>query len=185
MARFEGNSTYKPDGSHFTSRLLTIAFELPDRVNDGLLDGITEEEVPLPKQVIEIPKDHPTFAARMEGYETYGYSPAVRAGGLLFIAGEVGFAPDGSIPTSIAEQTELALTRTKEILKIAGLTMADLVEVVSYHVDLAANIGEFLPIKEKHTARPFPAWSIIGVQALGLPELKIEIRSVAAFPEGR
>lgn len=125
------------------------------------------------------------FAARMDGYEAYGYSPAVRAGGLLFIAGEVGFAPDGSIPTSVAEQTELALKRTAEILRLEGLSMADLVEVVSYHVDLEANIGDFMPVKARHTERPFPAWSIIGVEALALPELKIEIRTVAAYPEGR
>lgn len=125
------------------------------------------------------------FAAHAAGYESYGYSPAVRAGGLLFIAGEVGFAADGSIPASAAEQTELALQRTAEILRLNGLTMADLVDVTSYHVDMAANIEGFLPVKAKYTERPFPAWSIIGVQALALPELKIEIKSVAAFPEGR
>lgn len=121
----------------------------------------------------------------MDGYEKYGYSPAVRAGGLLFIAGEVGFAVDGSIPASPADQAELALLRTAEILRLEGLTMADVVDVVSYHVDLEANLGEFLPVKARHTARPFPAWSIIGVQALALPELKIEIKSIAAYPEGR
>lgn len=136
------------------------------------------------KKAFAIPADHPMFAAHMAGYDAYGYSPAVRAGGLLFIAGEVGFAVDGSIPPSAAEQTELALQRTAEILRLNGLTMADLVDVTSYHVDMAANINEFLPVKAKYTERPFPAWSIIGVEALALPELKIEIKSVAAFPEG-
>ena len=45
--------------------------------------------------------------------------------------------------------------------------MADLVEVVSYHVDLKKNLADFLPVKERYTVRPFPAWSIIGVDALG------------------
>ncbi|NWE30395.1 hypothetical protein HX877_32820, partial [Pseudomonas gingeri] len=40
------------------------------------------------KKVLEIPADHPMFAATHGGYESYGYSPAVRAGNLLFIAGE-------------------------------------------------------------------------------------------------
>lgn len=137
------------------------------------------------KKAFEIAADHPMFAAHHAGYETYGYSPAVRAGNLLFIAGEVGFAPDGSVPASVAEQTELALTRTAEILRLNGLTTADLVDVVSYHVDLAANVDEFLAVKARHAVHPYPAWSIIGVQALALPELKIEIKSVAAFPEGR
>lgn len=137
------------------------------------------------KTVLEIPADHPMFAATHSGYEQYGYSPAVRAGDLLFIAGEVGFRPDGSVPESVAEQTEVALERTKEILRLQGLTMADLVEVVSYHVNLKETVGEFLTVKARYTERPFPAWSIIGVEALALPELKIEIRSVAVFPKGK
>jgi|SRR5450830_136242 len=137
------------------------------------------------KTVLEIPADNPMFAATRSGYEHYGYSPAVRAGHLLFIAGEVGFRPDGSVPESVAEQTEAALERTKEILRLQGLTMADLVEVVSYHVNLKDTVGEFLPVKARYTERPFPAWSIIGVESLALPELKIEIRSVAVFPEGK
>lgn len=137
------------------------------------------------KKVLEIPADHPMFAATHSGYESYGYSPAVRAGNLLFIAGEVGFRPDGSIPESVAEQTEVVLERTTEILRLQGLTMADLVEVVSYHVNLKETVDEFLSVKARYTERPFPAWSIIGVEALALPQLKIEIRSVAVFPEGK
>lgn len=137
------------------------------------------------KKVLEIPADHPLFAATHGGYESYGYSPAVRAGNLLFIAGEVGFRPDGSIPESVAEQTEVALERTREVLRLQGLTLADLVDVVSYHVNLKETVDEFLPVKARYTERPFPAWSIIGVEALALPELKIEIRSVAVFPEGK
>ncbi|ONN64948.1 RidA family protein [Herbaspirillum sp. VT-16-41] len=135
------------------------------------------------KKVLEISPDHPMFAAHHAGYESYGYSPAVRAGNFLFIAGEVGFRPDGSIPEDVAEQAEVALQRTKEILRLEGLTMADLVEVVSYHVNLKDNIDAFLPVKAKYTDRPYPAWSIIGVESLALPELKIEIRSVAVFPD--
>ena len=137
------------------------------------------------KKVLEIPPDHPMFAAHHSGYERYGYSPAVRAGDFLFIAGEIGFRPDGSVPDSVAEQTAVALERTKEILRLQGLTMADLVEVVSYHVNLKETIDEFLPVKAQYTERPFPAWSIIGVEALARPELKIEIRSIAVCPTGK
>ena len=83
------------------------------------------------------------------------------------------------------EQTELAFVRLEEILRLEGLTMADLVEVVSYHVDLKANLDAFMPVKARHFARPYPAWTLIGVEALGLPELKIEIRATAAYPSAR
>ena len=133
-----------------------------------------------PKEVLEIPKDNAIFGGSFATFEKFGYSPAVRAGGLLFIAGVVGARPDGSVPDSAGEQAELALQRPAEILRLEGLTMADLVEVVSYHVDLTKNLADFLPVKERYT-RPFPAWSIIGVDALAGPKLKIEMRSIAAL----
>ena len=134
-----------------------------------------------PKEVLEIPKDNAIFRGSFATFEKFGYSPAVRAGGLLFIAGVVGARPDGSVPDSVGEQAELAFQRTAEILRLERLTMADLVEVVSYHVDLKKNLADFLPVKERYTVRPFPAWSIIGVDALAGPKLKIEIRSIAAL----
>ncbi len=133
------------------------------------------------KVVVEIPTDNPLWKSDHRAFDSYGYSPAVRAGGLLFIAGVVGFRPDGSIPASVSEQAELALQRTQELLRLEGLTMGDLVEVVSYHVDLEHNLASFMPAKERYFERPFPTWTIIGIQALALPELKVEIRSVAAL----
>lgn len=133
------------------------------------------------KVIVEIPRGNPLWKSDHGAFEKYGYSPAVRAGGLLFIAGVVGFRPDGSIPQSVAEQAELTLQRTQELLRLEGLTMADLVEVVSYHVDLEKHLAAFMPAKERYFERPFPTWTIIGIQALALPALKIEIRSVAAL----
>ena len=136
---------------------------------------------PMCKQTVEVPKDNAIFGVSQAAFEKYGYSPAVRASGLLFIAGVVGVKPDGTVPDSVAEQAELALRRTAEILRLEGLGMADLVEVVSYHVDVANNLAEFMPVKERFFERPFPAWSIIGVQALARPVLKVEVRSIAAL----
>ncbi len=148
---------------------------------DGRLPN-SQRNTGMGKQAVQIPKDNSMFAGSQAAFEKFGYSPAVRAGGLLFIAGLVGVRPDGTVPDSVTEQTEWALRRTEEILRLEGLTMADLVEVVSYHVDINKNLAEFLPVKERFTQRPFPSWSIIGIDGLTRPALKIEIRSVAAYP---
>lgn len=134
------------------------------------------------KSVVEILPGNAVYGKSVEGFEEWSYSAAARANGFLFIAGSVGFRTDGTIPESMQEQTELAFVRLEEILRLEGLTMADLVEVVSYHVDLKANLDAFMPVKARHFARPYPAWTLIGVEALGLPELKIEIRATAAYP---
>lgn len=132
---------------------------------------------------IEIPPGNEMFDGYRPSFEKFGYSPAYRSGNLLFISGQVGVKPDGTVPESVAEQTEIALQRTAEILRLEGLTLADLVEVVSYHVDISNNLSDFLPVKERYTERPFPAWSIIGIDALTRPSLKIEIRSIAVYRE--
>lgn len=133
------------------------------------------------KRVLSISSDNRVYGKSADAFEQWGYSPAVRAGGLLFIAGVVGFRADGTVPASAAEQAELAMHRLIELLRLEGLTMADLVETVSYHVDLEQNIAAFLPIKARYFERPFPAWTLLGIAALGLPELKIEIRAIAAL----
>lgn len=133
------------------------------------------------KQVLEIPEGNATFDGTRPLFENFGFSPAVRAGGLLFIAGQVGLRPDGTVPDDVGEQVEMAFQRTGEILRLAGLDFSDLVEVVSYHVDMADNMPAFLAVKKKYTERPFPAWSMIGIAGLARSTMKIEIRSVAAL----
>lgn len=143
--------------------------------------GTNRSRSQIGKQTVDIPKDNPIYGVSSSAFEKYGYSPAVRAGGLLFIAGVVGVRPDGSVPDSVAEQSELVFRRTAEILSMENLTMADLVEVVSYHVDIENNLKEFIPTKERYFERPFPTWTIIGVEALARSSLKIEVRSIAAL----
>jgi enamine deaminase RidA (YjgF/YER057c/UK114 family) len=133
------------------------------------------------KKTLKILADNLIFAAIRARYEHYGYSPTAHTGNLFFIADEVGSRADGSVPKSVAQQTEAALERTTEILRSHELTMVDIVEVVRYHVSLKDKVDEFLPAKARYTWRPFPARSIIGVGALALPELKTEIRSTATF----
>lgn len=133
------------------------------------------------KLALEIPPNSAMFDGTRQLFENFGFSPAVRAGGLLFISGQVGLRPDGSIAETIEEQTECAFERTKEILRLEGLDFSDLVEVVSYHVDMPENMPGFLKVKKAFTMMPYPAWSMVGIAALARPAFKIEIRSVAAF----
>ncbi|MCA0940279.1 RidA family protein [Salipiger pacificus] len=121
------------------------------------------------------------FDGYRAAFETYGFSPAVKSRGFLFISGQVGARPDGSAPDSVAEQTEWALKRVAELLRIAGLDLTDLVDVTSYHVDIETTLPEFMAVKKKFIQSPYPAWSIIGTSGLSRPELKVEIRAVAAL----
>ena len=133
------------------------------------------------RRVLEVPQSSQVFQASRTGFDRFGYSPGVVSGGLLTLSGQVGVRPDGSTAETVAEQAEWAFRRTIEILSWEGLTMADLVEVITYHVDVNNNLKEFIPVKNRYFEKPYPAWTLLGIDALARPELKVEIVSVAAL----
>jgi 2-iminobutanoate/2-iminopropanoate deaminase len=114
----------------------------------------------------------------------YGpYSPVRRAGNLLFVAGQVGIHPEsGNAPTDVARQTERALLNLENILRKAGLSLADVVKLTVYLVD----IGDFDAMNKVFEQRfdaPRPARTTVGVQELprvaGDIKLLVEIEGVA------
>lgn len=132
-------------------------------------------------EVLEIPEGNEMFENYRASFDRYGFSPAVKSGGFLFISGQVGVRPDGSAPTAVADQMEWALKRIEELLRLADLELSDLVDVTSYHVDIENTLSDFMRVKERFIKGPFPAWSIIGISGLSRPELKVEIRAVASL----
>ncbi|WP_375688649.1 RidA family protein [Pseudooceanicola sp. LIPI14-2-Ac024] len=138
------------------------------------------KEVMVP-DVLQIPQGNEMFEGYRAAFETYGFSPAVKSKGFLYISGQVGARPDGTAPDSVAGQTEWALKRIQELLRIAGLDFSDLVDVTSYHVDIEHTLADFMEVKQRFIQSPYPAWSIIGISGLSRPELKVEIRAVAAL----
>ena len=132
-------------------------------------------------QRLRLPDNDPTFGSN-KVFDLFQYSPAVKAGGLVFIAGQVGIRPDGTVPESAEEQIDLAFKRLGAILEHQGLGFEDLVELVSYHVRIDEQLTTFREIKERYVTRDFPAWTILGVASLARPNLLIEIKAAAAAP---
>ncbi|WGY73038.1 RidA family protein [Burkholderia cepacia] len=130
-------------------------------------------------QRLRLPDDDPTFGGNRI-FDLFEYVPAVTAHGLVFIAGQIGLRADGSIPESPAEQIDAAFTRIEAILAHLGLNFSDVVELVSYHVDIGTHLADFRAAKSRYMRADFPAWTILGVAALARPELVVEIKVVAA-----
>jgi len=130
-------------------------------------------------QRLRLPESDPTFGSN-KVFDLFKYSPAVTAGGLTFIAGQVGIRADGTVPDSAEEQIRLAFIRMGAILKHQGLRFEDLVELVSYHVRIDEQLTLFREIKDQFITTDFPTWTILGVASLARPNLLIEIKAVAA-----
>ncbi|WP_030906573.1 RidA family protein [Streptomyces sp. NRRL F-5126] len=131
---------------------------------------------------VEVPDDSPVFGQTTSAFARFGHAPAIRSNGHLFVSGQIGRRPDGVPGESAEEQTELAIRRLEEILRLEGLGLGDLVDVTSYHVAIRENMSGFLAAKQRLVKAPYPAWTIIGVSGLASPELLVEIRATAAHP---
>jgi len=131
------------------------------------------------KTTVSLSNPHPVLG-NTDVFRTFNYAPAVAAGGLLFIAGQIGIRADGAVPGSVEEQIDLAFQRLGAILQAAGLGFEDLVELVSYHVDVDKQLAVFREIKDRYIKEEAPAWTILGVAALARPTLLVEIKAVAA-----
>ena len=116
-------------------------------------------------------------------FKKYGYSPAVRAGNFLYVAGQIGLNPDGSMPANDEGQIVNAFDRLKIVMEEAGASLDDIVELVSYHVGLQNHLGKFVEIKSRYIREPYPTWTILEIAGLARPGLIIEIKAVAYAPK--
>jgi enamine deaminase RidA (YjgF/YER057c/UK114 family) len=116
-------------------------------------------------------------------FKKFGYSPAVRAGDFLYVAGQIGLNPDGSMPANDEGQIVNAFDRLKIVIEEAGASLDDIVELVSYHVGLQNHLGKFVEIKSRYIREPYPTWTILEIAGLARPGLVIEIKAVAYAPK--
>ncbi|HEX6980745.1 MAG TPA: RidA family protein [Alphaproteobacteria bacterium] len=110
----------------------------------------------------------------------YSHGIEVPAGArTLWISGQVGTKPDGSIAPDCAGQAEQIMQNIGAILAEAGMSFADLVKINAYLVR-AEDIATFAPIRAKYLAGAKPAMTTVVVTALAQPSWLIEVEAVAA-----
>jgi len=109
--------------------------------------------------------------------EAVGYATAVIAGDTIYLSGVVaGPAPGES---DLAPGYERAFAHIAATLARAGASWDDVVDITTFHTDLAAHIDGFAAVKNRHVKAPFPAWTAIGVSRLYEPTAVVEIKVVA------
>ena len=112
------------------------------------------------------------------------YSQAIRAGDLVFTAGQLGLDPvTGEFAADdVSAQAERALANLAAILQAAGSGMDRLVKVTVY----LADIGDWPAVNEVYVRaipEPFPARSAFAVK--DLPKgARVEIEAIATVSAG-
>jgi 2-iminobutanoate/2-iminopropanoate deaminase len=106
------------------------------------------------------------------------YNQAIRTGDLVFVAGQLGLEPGGTmVGPAVAEQTEQVMRNLAAILAEAGSSLDKLVKTTVFLVDLS----EFQAMNEvyaRHVGDRPPARSTFQVAALP-SGARVEIEAVA------
>jgi enamine deaminase RidA (YjgF/YER057c/UK114 family) len=109
--------------------------------------------------------------------EAVGYATAVIAGDTIYLSGVVAGPAAGE--SDLAPGYERAFAHIAATLARAGASWDDVVDITTFHTDLAAHIDGFAAVKNRHVKAPFPAWTAIGVSRLYEPTAVVEIKVVA------
>jgi enamine deaminase RidA (YjgF/YER057c/UK114 family) len=115
--------------------------------------------------------------------EIMQFSQAVRVGDTLWVSGQVGVDRQGVTADGIEAQTRVAFENLEVILKHAGSSMADVVDLHTFHKSMA-DIRGFSKVKSAFFPENYPAWTAVGVTELAMPGLLVEIKATAVIGSG-
>ena len=116
-------------------------------------------------------------------YNTWQFSQAIRVGRIVWVSGQIGIDSSGRPGSNIAEQSRLCFHNLTTVLSEAGASLADVVELVSYHISMD-DLPVFVNVKGEFFSVNYPAWTAIGVTALVLPELLETVKAIAIIDDG-
>ncbi len=106
------------------------------------------------------------------------YSQAIKAGGFVFVSGQIPLTPEGVlVEGGVEDQARQALQNLKAVLEAAGSGLDRVVQVTAYLTDIAA-FQAFNRVYAEFFTEPYPARAVVGVAEL--PKgAKVEVAAVA------
>jgi enamine deaminase RidA (YjgF/YER057c/UK114 family) len=116
--------------------------------------------------------------------ERYTYSPALRVGNLLFLAGTTATDENGRIvaPGDIVGQTRYIYEKFAELLAAAGAGLEHIVETTEY-ITTTENYRGTADVRRAIFRPPYPTATGVIVAGLLRKGALIEISAVAVLPE--
>lgn len=110
----------------------------------------------------------------------YSHGMEVPAGArLAFCSGQVGIAPDGSIPEGTGAQAEQCFANIAAILAEAGMDFSNVIRINAY-VTGREHLQAYMDVRNGLFSPPYPASTLMIVSGFARPELTVEIEVVAA-----
>ncbi len=118
---------------------------------------------------------------RQDLYDRNRYSPAIKSNGFLFVSGQVGSLEDGSPQPGLKAQVRQAFENLNAVLKAAGSSFDDVVDVTVFMVDPANTFEEVWEVVPEYWGEaPYPTLTAVGVT--WLYGYDFEIKVIARLP---
>jgi len=109
----------------------------------------------------------------------YSHTALVDSGAaLLFLAGQVGMRPDGSIPDSFAEQAEVTFENVCACLAAHGVGVNAVVKLGVFVLP-GQDLQVLRAVREKHFGRHRPTSTTVFVPQLASPAFLVEVEAIA------
>jgi 2-iminobutanoate/2-iminopropanoate deaminase len=107
------------------------------------------------------------------------YSPSVRIGAMVAVAGQCGYRPDRSLVEGLAAQTRVALENLRDALAASGGTLDDVLSVDVFLTDQDDFAG-MNAVYAEFFDKPYPArtTTYVGLR----PGVLVEISALAVLP---
>ena len=110
--------------------------------------------------------------------QDWGYASAVVSGDTVTLSGVVAGVRPGE--TDLRAGYARAFERIGSILRSAGVSWDDVVDITSFHTDLTTQMPAIVAVKNQYIKPPYPSWTAIQVARLipdnGITEIKIVAR---------
>jgi 2-iminobutanoate/2-iminopropanoate deaminase len=98
---------------------------------------------------------------------------------VLYVAGQIGIAPDGKMPADLEGQADQCWKNIKAILAAAGMGVDDLVKCTHF-LTRVEDVAAYGKVRARHLGEARPASTLLVISALARPGMLVEVEAVAA-----
>ena len=99
----------------------------------------------------------------------------------IFLSGQLGIAPDGTIPPDAAGQARVAFDNIAAILAEGGMGLGDVIKLTAF-VSGREHMRGYMDVRNALFAEPYPASTLLIVGGFSREEFVVEIEAIAASP---
>ena len=116
------------------------------------------------------------------GRYSHGLETPLPGGGRMLVAsGQLGLAVDDRVPDSVEDQATLCFEALKAILASARMDFSHVVRLGAFVTDRAF-FADYMRVRDRYTADPPPASTLVVVSGFTRPEFKVEVELMAIDP---